>query len=306
MYLSDASQQETVETLQDMQLGLNSPCSGKASCAPAALHIPNTATAPERTALCQASPVKSLNLRTSYTAIMPVASSPIQSGDDQHWTNVYRRESPSRESPEFSPPRDAGVTHTESRDENGSSPDLFGESRSSTDDSDKMEEDIADHPRSGTEDEDSENGEAVWDSVWDGFDNDGQEIASDIAVPSPVGVKTGDSFSYSDDESVSGEERPVEEKDLGEDHLFLRAESVKASGTAATSVGQERRHQAVPSTPVTPLPDYGAMRTPELAGHLNQFGVRRFPRKQAVNILHHIYEQTHPCESTLAYASLVA
>ncbi|CAN8006000.1 unnamed protein product, partial [Ixodes hexagonus] len=286
------SQRESLGALQDTQLGLRSPCTGKASSAPAALHVPNTATGFERTTTCRASPIKSTDLIASYATTVPVTSSPIRSEDHQHWTDVYRRESPSKESPGVSPQQDAGATSAGSREEDGSSPDLFGESRSSADDSDNMEEDVPERPRSGADDVNSEDNEGVWDSVWDGFDNEGLGVTADMAVPSPVVAKTGGGVSCSDEESASGEDRPAEEEYPAEDPPFFRAQPAEVPKTPVT--GHERQRPAVPSTPVTPLPDYGAMRTPELAGHLNQFGVRRFPRKQAVNILHHIYEQTHP------------
>lgn len=288
------SQQESLGTLQETRLGACSPCTVQADELLSALDMPRTTSAPERTTPRQSSPLKSSDPRSQYAATVPMTASPIQSRDDRRWTDVYRCESPSKESPEVSPRRDVGATPAEGREEDGSSPDLFGESRSSEDDSEKMEEDVADCPRSGTDGEGSENGEGVWDSVWDGFDNDGLGVAADAPAPSPVATKTGGSFSYSDDESASGEERPAEEEYLVEHLPFLGAGPAEVPRTPTAGVGRERQHPTAPPTPVTPLPDYGTMRTPELAGHLSQFGVRRFPRKQAVNILQHIYDQTHP------------
>ena len=42
------------------------------------------------------------------------------------------------------------------------------------------------------------------------------------------------------------------------------------------------------------LPNYEAMLTPALSGELKRFGLKAIPRKKAVQILNHIYEQTHP------------
>ncbi|GAA30699.2 structure-specific endonuclease subunit SLX4 [Clonorchis sinensis] len=47
------------------------------------------------------------------------------------------------------------------------------------------------------------------------------------------------------------------------------------------------------SSPVTPLPDYKTMMTPELKRALSAFGVRPLPRKRAVTLLNEIYHQLH-------------
>ena len=47
-------------------------------------------------------------------------------------------------------------------------------------------------------------------------------------------------------------------------------------------------------TPVTPLPDYSAMLTPQLRAELNKFGLKAVPRRKACLLLNHIYDQTHP------------
>ncbi|OON19080.1 hypothetical protein X801_05058, partial [Opisthorchis viverrini] len=47
------------------------------------------------------------------------------------------------------------------------------------------------------------------------------------------------------------------------------------------------------NSPVTPLPDYKAMMTPELKRALSAFGVRPLPRKRAVTLLNEIYHQLH-------------
>ena len=46
--------------------------------------------------------------------------------------------------------------------------------------------------------------------------------------------------------------------------------------------------------PVTPLPDYTAMLTPQLRAELKRFGLKAVPRRKACLLLNHIYEQTHP------------
>lgn len=42
------------------------------------------------------------------------------------------------------------------------------------------------------------------------------------------------------------------------------------------------------------MPDYDSMLSPALRGELRRFGLKAIPRRKAVQILSHIYEQTHP------------
>jgi len=46
--------------------------------------------------------------------------------------------------------------------------------------------------------------------------------------------------------------------------------------------------------PVTPLPDYTAMLTPQLRAELRKFGLKVVPRRKACLLLNNIYEKTHP------------
>jgi len=46
--------------------------------------------------------------------------------------------------------------------------------------------------------------------------------------------------------------------------------------------------------PVTPLPDYKAMLTPQLRAELRKFGLKVVPRRKACLLLNNIYEKTHP------------
>ena len=61
--------------------------------------------------------------------------------------------------------------------------------------------------------------------------------------------------------------------------------------------GADRRLTALrtaPRTPVTPLPDYAHMLSPQLRAELVRFGLKAVPRRKAAQLLHHIYEKTHP------------
>ncbi|NXY48113.1 SLX4 endonuclease, partial [Ceuthmochares aereus] len=48
-----------------------------------------------------------------------------------------------------------------------------------------------------------------------------------------------------------------------------------------------------PSTPVTPMPAYSIMETPELKKELKRFGVRALPKRQMVLMLKEIFQYTH-------------
>ncbi|NXK02930.1 SLX4 endonuclease, partial [Herpetotheres cachinnans] len=48
-----------------------------------------------------------------------------------------------------------------------------------------------------------------------------------------------------------------------------------------------------PSTPMTPMPDYSLMETPQLKKELSRFGVRALPKRQMVLKLKEIFQYTH-------------
>ncbi|KAF8792428.1 Structure-specific endonuclease subunit SLX4 like protein [Argiope bruennichi] len=50
----------------------------------------------------------------------------------------------------------------------------------------------------------------------------------------------------------------------------------------------------ISDSPVTPLPDYKSMMTPDLKQALKRVGVKPLPRQKAVAVLSHIYNETHP------------
>ncbi|KAG8196089.1 hypothetical protein JTE90_007828 [Oedothorax gibbosus] len=50
----------------------------------------------------------------------------------------------------------------------------------------------------------------------------------------------------------------------------------------------------ISDSPITPLPDYGKMMTPQIKEALKKIGVKAMPRKKAVAVLSHIYNETHP------------
>ncbi|NWQ67877.1 SLX4 endonuclease, partial [Neopipo cinnamomea] len=54
-----------------------------------------------------------------------------------------------------------------------------------------------------------------------------------------------------------------------------------------------QEHNRPPSTPVTPMPAYSIMETPQLKKELSRFGVRALPKRQMVLKLKEIFQYTH-------------
>ncbi|NXX61874.1 SLX4 endonuclease, partial [Scopus umbretta] len=54
-----------------------------------------------------------------------------------------------------------------------------------------------------------------------------------------------------------------------------------------------QEHDEPPSTPVTPMPAYSMMETPQLKKELSRFGVRALPKRQMVLKLKEIFQYTH-------------
>ncbi|XP_056264514.1 structure-specific endonuclease subunit SLX4 isoform X2 [Pseudoliparis swirei] len=59
-----------------------------------------------------------------------------------------------------------------------------------------------------------------------------------------------------------------------------------------------RRNQQRPVVPITPLPPYSDMDTPELKNKLNRFGVRPLPKRQMILKLKEIHQYTHQLVSS--------
>lgn len=59
---------------------------------------------------------------------------------------------------------------------------------------------------------------------------------------------------------------------------------------------QQHRFQ-LSDSPITPFPDYKNMVTPEIKQALKRIGVKALPRKKALAILSHVYDETHPCKT---------
>lgn len=214
-----------------------------------------------------------------------------------------------------------GSTHD---DDNSSSEELFGESNgspvsdgSSSDDEeedvkarervlsprseakcDEKEDEPMLHDDTRDSEERSKDADDVWDCVWDGFDDGGGQCEATPEPASSVSNRQDQRFSPAAGQVFTGVKVPNAEEVPREmlDSFFFE-EQEAAVGMNHTP-GPLTRYSATPArisaAPVTPLPNYAAMHTPELQDQLQRFGVRKLPRKTAVNVLHRIYDETHP------------
>uniref|UniRef100_A0A224Z068 Structure-specific endonuclease subunit SLX4 n=1 Tax=Rhipicephalus zambeziensis TaxID=60191 RepID=A0A224Z068_9ACAR len=256
----------------------------------------------------------------------PAPASPVQSEDEQAWMDLgenghHRDEGHHDDSRGEETDHLAQGAASAHDDSDSCSEELFGESNdsaSSVGNATEGDEDVEDRERvplrqeakrKRDSDDDEEtaaqdgsqgSGEKckdtddVWDCVWDGFDDGAHQ---DAAPPErrPPSASRWDRQSPAAAKAASAEEVPREMLDS----FFFEEQG--DNGAAPTGLEHTPvslpRYLGAPShayTPVTPLPDYGAMQTPELRDQLQQYGVRRLPRKQAVNVLNHIYDETHP------------
>ncbi|XP_016303706.1 structure-specific endonuclease subunit SLX4-like [Sinocyclocheilus anshuiensis] len=77
----------------------------------------------------------------------------------------------------------------------------------------------------------------------------------------------------------------------------LKAPSAKRAAELKTPVACRKRNKG-PLVPITPMPGFSNMDTPELKNRLNRFGVRPLPKKQMVLKLREIHQYTHQLQSS--------
>lgn len=77
----------------------------------------------------------------------------------------------------------------------------------------------------------------------------------------------------------------------------LAAPSAKRVAELRTPVACRKKNK-VPLVPITPMPGFSDMDTPELKNRLNRFGVRPLPKKQMVLKLKEIHQYTHQLQSS--------
>ncbi|KAH9287333.1 Structure-specific endonuclease subunit SLX4 [Echinococcus granulosus] len=106
-------------------------------------------------------------------------------------------------------------------------------------------------------------------------------------------VGTGFSFSsqplvISSDKGETGSDNSNDDDDCQFPACF--------SQPVPTTPANGRRTSSIITTnaPITPKPAFDEMRTPELRKALSDYGVRRLPKKKAIQLLNHIYDELHP------------
>ena len=72
---------------------------------------------------------------------------------------------------------------------------------------------------------------------------------------------------------------------------FLEHSAFTLQNSASASAKQAENKQI---SSFTPMPDYEEMLSPALRQELRRFGLKVIPRRKAVPLLRHIYEETHP------------
>uniref|UniRef100_A0A674C206 Structure-specific endonuclease subunit SLX4 n=1 Tax=Salmo trutta TaxID=8032 RepID=A0A674C206_SALTR len=77
-------------------------------------------------------------------------------------------------------------------------------------------------------------------------------------------------------------------------HLFL----FRYLLTPLSTVAPRRKGQQGPLVPITPMPSYSDMDTPDLKNKLNRFGVRPLPKRQMILKLKEIHQYTHQVVSS--------
>uniref|UniRef100_A0AAZ3NPC2 Structure-specific endonuclease subunit SLX4 n=1 Tax=Oncorhynchus tshawytscha TaxID=74940 RepID=A0AAZ3NPC2_ONCTS len=68
--------------------------------------------------------------------------------------------------------------------------------------------------------------------------------------------------------------------------------------TPLSTVAPRRKGQQGPLVPITPMPSYSDMDTPDLKNKLNRFGVRPLPKRQMILKLKEIHQYTHQVVSS--------
>ncbi|CAB1344461.1 unnamed protein product [Coregonus sp. 'balchen'] len=87
--------------------------------------------------------------------------------------------------------------------------------------------------------------------------------------------------------------------DWGEEEALPLSQRVNAVALAQrvaqlkTPVASRRKGQQGPLVPITPMPSYSDMDTPDLKNKLNRFGVRPLPKRQMILKLKEIHQYTH-------------
>ncbi|GFY39720.1 BTB domain-containing protein [Trichonephila inaurata madagascariensis] len=107
-------------------------------------------------------------------------------------------------------------------------------------------------------------------------------------------VSEKDSNSFKDQVCWSQQNSNVESKSVSKDKSSIPTLKEKAKESCASSPNGMNPKFKLSDSPITPLPDFKSMMTPQLKEALKRVGVKALSRKKAVAVLSHIYDETHP------------
>ncbi|XP_061705483.1 structure-specific endonuclease subunit SLX4 [Cydia pomonella] len=93
---------------------------------------------------------------------------------------------------------------------------------------------------------------------------------------------------------------PISHKSLNEKPIEVTTQTPKTNVNKHVNVETPEQSEYIVKTDnVTPMLDYASMSTPERNRELDKYGLKPFKRKRAIQLLTHLYNQTHPyVEST--------
>ena len=122
-------------------------------------------------------------------------------------------------------------------------------------------------------------------------DNKEEEEDENIASPAEVSVREKSLLTL-DDEETTNESLPAISKTNRLICLSNIDEESRSNATTPKPTYTCEKKQKF-EAPITPMPSYVSMNTPNLRDELKRFGIKALPKKQAVKKLVEIYEFTH-------------
>ncbi|GFQ85149.1 BTB domain-containing protein [Trichonephila clavata] len=102
------------------------------------------------------------------------------------------------------------------------------------------------------------------------------------------------SNSFKDQVCCSQQNSNVESKSMSKDKNSIPTLKERAKESCASSPNGMNPKFKLSDSPITPLPNFKSMMTPQLKEALKKVGVKALSRKKAVAVLSHIYDETHP------------
>ncbi|XP_075986019.1 mutagen-sensitive 312 [Anticarsia gemmatalis] len=110
----------------------------------------------------------------------------------------------------------------------------------------------------------------------------------------PKNDTLGDSYLPEVNFKKNEEKVEIVETDVNKPNAFSPNKVVSAGESAVPIVTPKNSEYIVKTDEVTPMMDYASMTTPQRNKELDKYGLKPFKRKRAIQILTHLYNQTHP------------